>query len=107
MCVCVCVCVCLTSSLVIHLYLAMGFFHILAIVNSAATNIGVHICFQVIFFLPSDVYLAVDWVDLMVELFLVAVPIYKPTNSSAHQRSVSEIEQTKAEKESLRQSCIC
>ena len=94
MCVCVCVCVYLTSSLSIHLYLAMGFFHILAIVNSAATNIGVCICFQMSFFFfpPSDVYMAVDLVDLMAELFLVAVPIYKPTNSSVHQRSVSEIE---------------
>ena len=84
----------------------MGFFHILAIVNSAATNIGVCICFQMSFFFffpPSDVYMAVDLVDLMAELFLVAVPIYKPTNSSVHQRSVSKIEQTKAEKESLRQ----
>lgn len=33
----------------------------------------------------------------------MAIPIYKPTNSSAHQKSVSETEQTKAEKGRLRQ----
>ena len=78
----------------------------LAIVNSAAMNTGVHVCFQMscfCFFFTSDVYLAVDLLDHMVELFLVAEPIYKPTNSSAHRRTVSEVEQTKAEKESLRQ----
>ena len=68
-------------------------------------NTEVHVSFQMscFFFFPSDVYLAMDLLAHMVELFLVAEPIYKPTNSSAHQRSVSEVEQTKAEKKSLRQ----
>ena len=39
MCVCVCVCVCTTSSLSIHLLMDM-YFQVLAIVNSAAVNIG-------------------------------------------------------------------
>ena len=79
----------------------MGFFHILSIVNSAATSIGVHVCFQMSFFcfFSFRCILAVE----LLELFLVAVPIYKPTNSSAHQKSVSETEQTKAEKGRLRQ----
>ena len=45
MCVCVCVCVCTTSPLSIHLD-DLGCFHVWAIVNNAAINIGVYVSFQ-------------------------------------------------------------
>ena len=32
----------------------VGFFHILAIVNNAAVNIGVHIFFKLVFWISSD-----------------------------------------------------
>ena len=47
-CVCVCVCVCdITSSLSTHLLMDTGFFHILEILDNAAMNTGVHVCFQI------------------------------------------------------------
>ena len=47
-CVCVYVCVCdITSSLSIHLLMDTGFFHILEILDNAAMNIGMHVCFQI------------------------------------------------------------
>ena len=43
---CVCVCVYATSSLSIHQSMDTGCFRILLVVNSAVTNIGVHVSFQ-------------------------------------------------------------
>ena len=71
-CVCVCVCVCIHIPYLLvciytyHIFLIrlsvserLGYFHVLAIVNSAAMNIGMHVC------------LGVGLLDHMVTLFLV------------------------------------
>ena len=52
MCVCVCVCVCLCHILFIHSSADgyLGCSHIVAIVNSAAKNIGVHVSFRILIF---------------------------------------------------------
>ena len=50
--------ICTTTSLSIHLYDEhLGCFHVLAFVNSAAMNIGVHVSFQIIVlsgYMPSS-----------------------------------------------------
>ena len=67
-------------------------FHVLAIVNSGAMNVGVHVSFQIHAFVFLYIYSGVEFLGHMVVLFLVfrepsilfstvAVPIYIPTSS--------------------------
>ena len=83
----------ITSSLSIHLSMDTGCFHALAIVDSAAMNIGVHVSFQIKSFHLFQIYdhewdCWIIW-SLLYLLFkgtfrvfsIVAAPIYNPTNS--------------------------
>ena len=47
MCVCVCVCVCIPYIFFIHLSFFGGRLHILGVLNSAVTNTGAHLSFQI------------------------------------------------------------
>ena len=69
----------------------LGCFHILAIINNAAMNVGVHISFQIVFLFSLNKYPEVELLGCMVVLFLVfekpvllfsivTIPIYIPTN---------------------------
>ena len=70
----------------------LGYFHVLAIVNCATVNFGVHVSFWISVFVFSGIYPVVEVLSHMVVLFsvfwwisilfsTVAVPIYIPTNS--------------------------
>ena len=72
MCVCVCVCVCIyiffiLSSVDRH----VGCSHVLAIVDNATMNIGVHVSFQitVFFFFFSDIYPGMELLSHLGVLF--------------------------------------
>ena len=66
----------------------LGYFHVLALINSAAVNVGIHVYFQIIIFF--DIYPGLGLMDHMVVLYLVfykgtsilfsivVVPIYIP-----------------------------
>ena len=49
----------------------LGCFHVLAIVNSAAMNIRVHVSFQINVFIFFNIYPGVEFLDYIVVLFLV------------------------------------
>ena len=69
MCVCVCVCVRILIQLAVHGHLSC--FHVLAVVHSAAMNVGVHVSFQILFSLSSDISPGVELLDHVVVLVLV------------------------------------
>ena len=54
----------------------LGFFHVLAIVNSAAVTIWVHASFELVFLIFLDIYAGVELLDHIVVLFLVYLFIY-------------------------------
>ena len=69
-----CLCVYIYHILLIRLSVDrhLGSFHILAIVNNAAVNIGMHIFFELVFlFYFRHVYPRMELLDHMVVLFLV------------------------------------
>ena len=70
----------------------LGSFHVLAIVNNCAINVGAHVSSRIFFSFSSDTYPGIELLDHMVVLFLVfwgtsklfstvAAQIYIPTNS--------------------------
>ena len=79
----VCVCVCIFIHLFVNGHL--GCFHVLAIINSATVNIGVHVSFWIGVFI-SSAYIPRSGIagssSLVFQgISIVAIPIYIPTNS--------------------------
>jgi len=59
------------TDLLFHSYVdgRLGCFHVLAVVNNAAMNIGVHVSFQIKVFIFLDICSRVELLDHMVALF--------------------------------------
>ena len=49
----------------------LGCFHLLAVVNNAAMNTGIQICFRALLSIPSDIYPEVEFMDYLVILCLI------------------------------------
>ena len=80
--------ICTTSSLPIHPSVDIEVFYVLAVVNNAAMNIGVHVFFFFELQFCLDICPGLGLLDYMAILFsvfcetsIVATPIYIPTNS--------------------------
>ena len=94
MCVCVCVCVCVHLIFFTHSSASghFGCFYVLAIINSAAVNTGVHVSFWIRVFIFLDICPGVELQDGMVVLFLVFLGNFHNvlhsgcTNSHSHQK---------------------
>ena len=74
-CVCVCVCVCVYTHHIFFIHSLidghLACFQILAVVDSAAMDIGVHVSFQLVVLLFLDTYPGVELRDHVVVLFLI------------------------------------
>ena len=64
-------CICTTSFIHSSADRYLGCFHVLAIINSATVNIGVHVSFKIWFSSCLDICPGVELLDNMVTLFLV------------------------------------